>query len=206
MKEGTILKLSVTLTAICLVAASALAVSYRLTKPTIDERARADKLVALRVVLPAAAKFSDRKSGPEIDYYEGRDGSGNLVGYAFSGEAKGYSSNISVMVGVDPEGTITGIKILDQKETPGLGTQAVDVPASRTFWQALFGRGEKSPPGRPPFQEQFAGKTVARLRVVRGKTDTEIEALTGATITSRAVTDAVKTSLQSFLKQQNKNK
>ncbi|MDP8234921.1 MAG: RnfABCDGE type electron transport complex subunit G [Candidatus Erginobacter occultus] len=202
MKEGTILKLGLTLTAICLAAAAALAVSYRMTKPTIDARARADKLEALRVVLPAAAKFSDRQSGPEIDYYEGRDGSGNLVGYAFPGEAKGYSSTISVMVGVDPEGTITGIKILEQKETPGLGTQAVDVPASRTFWEALLGRGEKGPAGRPPFQEQFAGKTASQLQVVRGKSEDKIEALTGATITSRAVTDAVKESLQTFLKQQ----
>ncbi len=204
MKEGSIIKLSLTLTAICLIAAAALAVGYRMTKPTIDERARADKLEALRVVLPAAVDFSDQKSGPEIDYYEGLDGDGRLVGYAFPGEAQGYSSTISVMVGVDPEGTLTGIKILDQKETPGLGTQAVDLPATRTFWQALCGRGEKGEAGRPPFQEQFAGKTVAGLWVVTGKTETEIEALTGATITTRAVTDAVKQSLQAFLKQQKK--
>jgi electron transport complex protein RnfG len=202
MKEGSILKLSLTLTAICLIAAAALAVGYRMTKPTIDERARADKLEALRVVLPAAVDFSDQKSGPEIDYYEGLDGDGQLVGYAFPGEAKGYSSTISVMVGVDLEGTLTGIKILDQKETPGLGTQAVDLPATRTFWQALSGRGEKGEAGRPPFQEQFVGKTVTGLRVVTGKTETEIEALTGATITTQAVTDAVKDNLEAFLVQQ----
>jgi Na+-translocating ferredoxin:NAD+ oxidoreductase subunit G len=205
MKETTVARLGITLTVICLVAAAALAASYRLTKPTIDERARTDRVKALRIVLPRAASFSDLVEGEEIDYYEGRDGSGNLIGYALPGEAKGYSSTISVMVGVDPEGTVTGIEILDQKETPGLGTQAVEVPATRNFWQALFGRGEKGPPGRPPFQEQFAGKTASQLQVVRGKSEDKIEALTGATITSRAVTDAVKQSLQAFIKQQ-KNK
>lgn len=205
MKEDKIVKMGLTLTVICLAAAVALAVSYRLTKPTIDERARADQVEALKVVLPQATSFSNLISGPEIDYYQGRDGSGKVIGYAFPGEAKGYSSVISVMVGVDPEGMITGIEILDQKETPGLGTQAVEVPATRNFWQALLGRGEKGPPGRPPFQEQYRGKIVSGLRVVTGKTETEIEALTGATITSRAVTAAVKESLGAFLKQQ-KNK
>lgn len=204
MKETKILKLGLVLTVICLAAAVALAVSYRMTKPTIDERARADRVKALKVVLPPAAGFSELIRGPEIDYYEARDAGGKVIGYAFPGEAKGYSSVISVMVGVDLGGTITGIEILDQKETPGLGTQAVEVPATRNFWQTLLGRGEKGPPGRPPFQEQFAGKTVSGLRVVTGKTETGIEALTGATITSRAVTAAVRESLEAFLKQQEK--
>lgn len=204
MQEGKIVKMGLTLTVICLIAAAALAVSYRLTKPTIDERARTDRMKALQIVLPRAVSFSDLVEGEKIDYYEGRDGSGNLVGYIFPGEAKGYSSTISVVVGVDPEGTITGIEILDQKETPGLGTQAVEVPATRNFWQALLGRGQEGPAGRPPFQEQFAGKTVSGLQVVTGKTGTGIEALTGATITSRAVTDAVKDSLEAFLAQQKK--
>ncbi len=202
MREEKLTRMGLTLTVICLLAAGALAVSYRLTKPTIDERARADRKKALQVVLPGAAAFSDLISGSEIDYYEGSTPDGKVVGYAFSGEAKGYSSTISVMVGIDPGGAITGIEILDQKETPGLGTQAVEVPATRNFWQALLGRGEKGPAGRPPFQEQFRGKTVSGLNVVKGKTATGIEALTGATITSRAVTDAVKTSLEAFLKQQ----
>ncbi len=204
MREEEIIKLGLTLALICLVAGAALAVSYRLTQPTIEERARADRVEALRVVLPGVETFSELIEGEEIDYYRGGDGQGEVVGYAFSGAAKGYSSTISVMVGVDPQGTITGIKILDQKETPGLGTRAVEVPATRNFWQALLGRGEKGMAVRPPFQGQFAGKTVSQLQVVTGKTDTKIEALTGATITSRAVTDAVQKSLQAFLSQEMK--
>ena len=205
MKEATITRMGLTLAVICLVAAAALAVTYRMTRPTIEARTRADRVEALRVVLPEAVSFSDPIEGEEINYYEGRDGEGRVIGYALIGEARGYSSDISVMVGVDPSGKISGIEILSQQETPGLGTLAVEVPATRTFWEALLGREPDEPPGRPPFQEQFAGKTVDRLEVVTGETETRIEALTGATITSRAVTEAVRESLKTFLEQQNKN-
>lgn len=205
MKEATITRMGLTLAAICLVAAAALAVTYRMTRPTIEARTRADRVAALEVVLPDAVEFSQRRKGEKIDYYQGFGRDGEPAGYAFIGEARGYSSDISVMVGVDPSGEISGIKILSQQETPGLGTRAVEVPATRTFWEAILGRGEKGPPGRPPFQEQFVGKTVDRLEVVTGETETEIEALTGATITSRAITDAVRESLKTFLEQQEKN-
>ncbi len=206
MKTATITRMGLTLAAICLVAAAALAVTYRMTRPTIEARTRADRVEALKVVLPDAVEFSQRISGEKIDYYRGFDRDGELAGYAFIGEARGYSSDISVMVGIDPSGEIAGIEILSQQETPGLGTRAVEVPATRTFWEALLGREAEEPPGRPLFQEQFSGKTVDRLEVVTGETETEIEALTGATITSRAITEAVKQSLQAFLEQQNKNK
>ncbi len=104
--------------------------------------------------------------------------------------------------GVDPEGAVTGIEITEQKETPGLGSKAVEVPSTRTFWEAIVGRGDTAEPGRPWFEAQFAGKILQDLKVVTGKTDIEIQALTGATITSRAVTEAVRASLESFLSQQ----
>lgn len=191
---------------ICLIAVSALAITYHLTKGTIEERVHEEQLRALKVVLPRATHFSDLKSGVEIDYYEGLDRDEKVVGYAFLGEAKGYSSTIQVVVGIDPEGAITGIKITEQKETPGLGTKAVEVPSTRTFWEAILGRGDTEDPGRPWFEAQFAEKILKDLKVVTGKTDTGIQALTGATITSRAVTEAVRNSLESFLKQQGEGK
>lgn len=202
MEQDKIIKLGLTLMLICLAAVSALALTYRLTKDKIEERAHEEQLRALKVVLPRATHFSDRKSGVEIDYYEGLDRDEKVVGYAFLGEARGYSSTIQVVVGIDPEGAVTGIEITEQKETPGLGSKAVEVPSTRTFWEAILGRGDTAEPGRPWFEAQFAGKILQDLKVVTGKTDIEIQALTGATITSRAVTEAVRASLESFLSQQ----
>src|SRR4030042_987558 len=140
MDQDKIYKLGLILMAICLISGAALAVGYRLTRSAIEKKAEEKQIQALRVVLPQAAYFSERKRGESMDYYEGLDRDDRLVGYAFSGEAKGYSSLIQVMVGIDPDGTITGIKIVEQKETPGLGTKAVEVPSTRTFWEALRGR------------------------------------------------------------------
>ncbi len=202
MEQEKIYKLGFILMGICLIAGIALAGAYHLTRGIIEERARDDQLQALRIVLPLATRFSGLERGSEINFYRGLDDTGTVVGYAFQGEAKGYSSMIKVMVGVDTTGTVAGIQIVEQKETPGLGTKAVEVPTTRTFWQALLGRGAGAEPGRPWFEDQFAGKMVKDLHVVTGPTDTEIQALTGATITSRAVTDAVRESVEAFLKEQ----
>ena len=187
---------------ICLVAGGALAITYRMTKDRIEEQSQAQQLNALKVVIPQAVEFSDCKSGVEIDYYEGLDKGGEVVGYAFVGEAKGYSSMIKVVVGLDLEGTLTGIEITEQKETPGLGSKDVEIPVNKTFWQAIMGRGESGEPGRPWFEDQFVGKTFKDLKVVIENTDTEIHSLTGATITSKAVTKAVRESMEKFVKQQ----
>jgi len=189
---------------ICFVAGTALALTYRLTKEQIEEQSQAQQLNALKVVLPQADEFSELKPGAGIEYYEGLDKDKRVVGYAFVGKSKGYSSTISVVVGIDPEGTITGIKITEQKETPGLGTKAVEVPVTRTFWQAILGGGGSDEARRPQFEEQFTGKMLKDLKVVTGKTNTEIQALTGATITSKAVTKAVRESIEKFLKQNNR--
>ena len=140
---------------ICIVAGVALATTYSLTKNRIEEQLQSQQLDALKVVLPRAVEFSKCNSGVDIDYYEGLNDEKGIVGYAFIGESKGYSSIIKVVVGIDQEGTITGIKITEQKETPGLGTQSVEVPVTRTFWQAILGKGESGEPSRPWFEDQF---------------------------------------------------
>ncbi|MBN1421428.1 MAG: FMN-binding protein, partial [Planctomycetes bacterium] len=90
------------------------------------------------------------------------------------------------------------IQVLSQKETPGLGTRIEEAPARETWIDKLasiFGRraeGEATPAGplRPPFQVQFDGLGRDDLRLARD--GGSIEAITGATISSRAVLDAVK--------------
>ena len=111
------------------------------------------------------------------DYSEGKTG-GETAGYAFSVTTKGYGSGLKVMVGIDTEGTITGLAIVDNSnETPGLGANS----------------------SKPEFYGQFAGKK-GELTVTKtgASADNEIDAITGATITSKEVTNAVNTVTEYF--------
>ena len=85
------------------------------------------------------------------------------------------------MVGVDREMKITGIKIAFQQETPGLGTRIEEVR-----------KGDSA----PWFQEQFRGKTLESLEVVRAADPERIEAITGATISSQAVANSVREAVE----------
>lgn len=98
---------------------------------------------------------------------------GELAGWVAKAGGQGYADRIEALVGLSPDGgTITGLFVLEQKETPGLGNKIT----------------------LPDWRAQFAGKTTgAPLRVVKGggAGPGEIDAVTGATISSRSVTDIV---------------
>ncbi len=104
---------------------------------------------------------------------EAQDESGNVIGYmitATSGE--GYGGDVQISVGIDGEGNLTGVGFLSISETPGLGMKAQE----------------------PEFRGQFAGKPTAETFVVTktGATaDNQVQAISGATITSNAVTGAL---------------
>ncbi|HOO76947.1 MAG TPA: FMN-binding protein [bacterium] len=196
------MKMGVVLGAICLAAAVVLFEVAGHTSGEVKKRQTQERLASLRVVLPSAATFSDLSAGSSIDYYIGYLENGDPAGYAFIGSARGYSGPIEVMVGIDPGGTLSGIDILRQSETPGLGDQAVVTGKDRSLWGVLAGTPSAEAPARPWFQEQFAGKKLKQLRVVKAAETENIQALTGATITSKAVVKAVRDSLEAFLRQQ----
>jgi Na+-translocating ferredoxin:NAD+ oxidoreductase subunit G len=199
-----ILKMVFVLLAICILAAMGLGFIYTKTKPKIREQEEEASRRALGWVLPGAEKFVGKKL-PGMEYEEGYDAEGKLVGYAFNGRAQGYSSTIVVKVGISPGGEILAVKILQQQETPGLGTKAVDVPTDETLWGRLAGKRAGKGLTEPPFQSQFRGKGMGDLALVRGQWPPphphHIDAITGATITSAAVTDAVKDAIELFMKE-----
>ena len=114
---------------------------------------------------------------------------GAVVGYACIAEGEGYSSTIKTMVGITPDGKIIGLKILSQKETPGLGARIEEAASSKTL-KDLFRRGakkeEKDAEEKPWFQKQFIGKKPEDLHIEK------MDAITGATISSKAVIDSVR--------------
>jgi len=104
---------------------------------------------------------------------------GKSVAYIIPSESKGYAGSIKLLVAVSPEGKVLNFGILDSKETPGLGDKA----------------------SQPLFHDQFIGKDLAHLKVVKDPSDKEdILAITGATITSKAVTKAVREAIEELNK------
>ena len=179
-----ILKLAGALALITVLAAGALSRVYLMTRDRIAEVERQRELNAMKAALPAASAFEPDTTGEGFVYYRGFAGeskAGEPVGYVALALGKGYSSTIRTMVGVSPDLEITGIKVASQQETPGLGTRIEEVR-----------RGEEE----AWFQSQFKGKTETTVKLLRGGGPQGIEAITGATISSRAVALSVRETVQ----------
>lgn len=178
MNAKKILLPAVALFAICLVAAALLALTYSVTADPIEVAAKKAEDDARSAVFPEAVSFSDDKTVKTNTYNEALDSAGNVIGYTFTTSAKGYGGDVKVMTGVRMDGTVRAIEILDvSNETPGLGQNAK----------------------QPKFMAQFADKQgKIGVNTASKKVDNGVDALTGATFTSRGVTDAVNLALDLF--------
>ena len=175
---------AIILTIICLVTTGLVALTFDITR---EERER-QKIIAANVnrlalfpdalsftplaedgaVLPAGLKEALLVAGPD----------GSQIGYIFVSEKRGYGGTVPVMVAVDMAARITGIRVLANEETPGLGKKI-----------------ENS-----AFLSQFTSKTAEESFALLVDNDSKqpIDAIAGATISSRAVTDAVNIALLYF--------
>ncbi len=146
---------------ICVIAAGALAGVNALTRSKILAQALAEEQSALKDVMPQAASFSEVKEADEILYYRALDGQGSLMGVVFKAKGKGYSSVIETLVGMSLSGKISAIKVVSLSETPGLGMRVTE----------------------NSFCGQFDNRDALDL--------SQVQAISGATISSRAVIDSV---------------
>ena len=165
----------IVLTVISLVAALALGATYNGTKDRIAAQ-EAEKAVAVRQeLLPQAASFTLVEHEGENEVYQGLDAADAVVGYVSVGTVTGFGGPVEVTVGMDPEGTLTGVRVggANFSETAGLGAKSKD--------EAFYG--------------QFAGKTYP---VDLSKNGGEIDAITAATITSSAVVRGVNDTAKSI--------
>lgn len=172
-----LLKFGLILGVICFIATVVLALTYEMTRPRIEAQLKAEEDAALKSVMPRADTFEAKKTDG-IEYYGAFKG-GRLEGYCIKAVGNGYSGYIRMIVGIEPSGVITGVRILEQYETPGLGSQIVEVKKGQV---------------EPRFLSQFKGKNALAVEVKKN-----IDAITGATITSKAVTDAVRNTVTEFL-------
>ncbi|MBL7081215.1 MAG: FMN-binding protein [Candidatus Omnitrophica bacterium] len=120
------LRFSSVLFLICFFCATMLAFVHGVTEPKIAEQKRLAQERALKEVLPENASSAEKKQIDEITFYEAKDKSGALIGFCFLAERRGYSSNIKTMVSITPEGKIIKVKVLEQNETPGIGSQITE--------------------------------------------------------------------------------
>jgi Na+-translocating ferredoxin:NAD+ oxidoreductase subunit G len=176
MKE--IVRFGLILMTVSVVAAAALAAVYEVTSPRIQAQKEAQLQAALAAALPGSdpAAIKPVREGASVLYYEAwaPGDTSRPMGYAFVASGPGYSSTIETIVGVDSLGHILGMKVLYQGETPGLGTRLQEVKyGDKTAW----------------FPLQFLGKMAGEVGV--DKDGGEIRAITGATISSRAVTRSI---------------
>lgn len=175
----TILKNTLVLTIITLIAGVSLGFVYEITKGPIAGAQLAAKQEACRQVFPEADAFGEVVIESQIvDEVYGALKNGNEIGYVVTVTNKeGYGGNIQVTVGITTTGEVTGITILSINETPGLGMNAKE----------------------SEFCDQYAGKQTERFYVDKDGGEGEvIEAISGATITTRAVTNAVNTALEFY--------
>jgi len=166
-----ILRLALTLLAITAVVAAALAGVNSITAPAIAQLKAEKTQQAIEAVLPGG--------GEEVDFPETALVSkvyASETGYAVEVTPGGFDNTITMMVGVDKAGNVLGIDIISHTETAGLGAVA-----------------DAGTPAGVSFREQFIGMSGA---VSVTKDGGEVEAITGATITSRAVCDGVNAALE----------
>jgi len=185
-KESTFINMVVSLLVITIISGFLLGYVNHLTiKPKAKARLQ-KKVDALKIVLPEfdnnpvenIKKIKSEKSKDSIEIYTAYLNK-TIVGTAItSSSEKGFNGLVKLMVGFKPNGNIQNIQILDQKETPGLGTKM---------------KGDN-------FLKQFRGKNPSTYKLKVKKDGGDIDALTGATISSRAFAESVQLAYDEFVK------
>lgn len=174
-----ILRLGLTLFTVTAITGIILGVVYEITLGPILQAQERLKNEALAMALPEAKSFSvvEAAVGPDsiLKEVQKAEQEGALVGYCVTVTPKGYGGVIEIVVGITKEGKLRAISILNLSETPGLGAKAL----------------------LPAFSGQYQNKEVERLSVVKTSPNSpeQIQAISGATITSNAVTSGVNAAL-----------
>lgn len=188
MKKDSFVKDALILTAITLVSGLLLGAVYGMTKEQIDNIKNASTIASYQQVMAAesyddetyaealeAAKAegtvsADNGGAELISVVAAKDATGAEIGYIVKAQAAGYGGNVVVVIGVDSDLKVTGISFPETlPETAGLGQRALE----------------------PAFYEQFAGKgTNLSVKKGGGAGENEIDAISGATMTSTAVVNS----------------
>lgn len=179
-KLKEILNPTISLFLICLIVTLLLSCTNFLTKNSIElQKVKKDES-AKKIVLPLAVTFEEKKYS-DITYSIGTNADGKLVGFTFNTTSKGYGGTIEVMTGISADSKITGVTILSQNETPGLGANITNDNFINQFYRDIPQDGFKIKKGN-------------------AQNNNEINAITGATISSNTVNDAINEAITQYRK------
>jgi electron transport complex protein RnfG len=185
-KESTLFNMVSSLVVVTLVASTSLGYVYELTKGPIAEAKLAKKIKAIDEVVveydnnpvDEMYKIAIAGSVDSLEVYPAKKGGKLLASAIRSYSPKGYGGNVWLMVGLLPDGNIQNISVLEHKETPGLGTKM----------------------NNAEFKDQFIGKNPSNFNLKVEKDGGDVDALTGATITSRAFSGATQLAFDAYMK------
>ncbi|MCA6381334.1 MAG: RnfABCDGE type electron transport complex subunit G [Cytophagales bacterium] len=183
--RSSFLNLLVTLTIVTLVASLSLGYVYEWTKEPIARAQMAKQLKAIESVVSGydnnpvleSYRLPTPNGKDSLDFFPAKK-KGELIGVAVKTKSsKAYNGDIWLMVGFNVKGEIQNIFVIEHKETPGLGSKMTT----------------------PKFLQQFMGRNLTTMKLTVKKEGGDVDAITGATISTRAFSGAVQTAYETFI-------
>lgn len=178
-KESTLKNMLIALLVITIISGGVLGFVYNLTKPAILQADANKNLAAINEVLKGGAEIASTevKEIDDLAYNLAYDANGQFIGAAIKTfSMNGFGGKVELMVGVLENGNINKVSVLSQAETPGLGANMTNAK----------------------FIGQFDGKNPSSFTLKVKKDGGDVDAITAATISSRAVAEAVKKATDGF--------
>lgn len=171
--NNSTIKIAMNLFGACLISGFIIAGVYSFTHETAEKKVIELKNESMRKLVASADEFKDVKD--KNDWVQAMS-KGQVAAYILPAESKGYGGSIKMLVAVTPDGKVLSYTILDSKETPGLGDKAA----------------------YEPFYSRIIGKDAEKLAVTKDPSNVDnVQAISGATITSRAVTKGIREAVES---------
>jgi len=172
--EHSTFKIAFNLAAACFISGIVIGSVYFVTAPVAAQKAEEMKQDSMKSLVPDAEHFTEVAGH---DGWFAAEQGGQAIAYIVPSESKGYGGKIKMLVAVTADAKVIDFSILEHNETPGLGDNAQ----------------------KPAFRQMFAGKGADKLEVTKDPGNKEnIQAMTGATISSRAVTKAVREAVEAI--------
>jgi electron transport complex protein RnfG len=194
MKE--IIKLTISLTLICLIAGTALTFVNSQTKPRIEASKAVQRTEKLQTILPQApAALPEVGKFDDVTFYKALE-TENGPAFAYCAEGSdnsGFGGKVTVLMSLDPAGKILGVLVSEHTETPGIGTRVCNRDVRRSLWDVL-GITKKDDDATVvlapnEYLDSFSGRTADGAFAFDG--NNAINPVSGATVSSRAVLNAV---------------
>ena len=188
-----ILKLSLSLGLICGVVGVILVAANKWTEEPRRQTTEAQRLESMRLVLPATVKnVSDGQPSkvPGVTFFQAFDEQGQIVALAAeSVSLKGFGGAVKVLAGLDLQGEIQGVLVLNHGETPGIGTKVTNRKVSQSLWQVLTCKSETVAFPPNACLDSYSGKRLGETPFALNTNG--IVGVSGATFSSNAVLDAI---------------